>query len=445
MGRVMRIRKRKKKKVENESVSYNCDVEYLELIKWMKEHGWKPSCKLVSTYFNKTGRGLMAKEKIFAGTAIAKIPYELLITVKTALQSDISWIFTNGNAFTTQQVLSTFLAWEYHLEEMSVWRKYLNCLPKNFSYPAFCEDISWLPESIRGKVEDIKEKIKRTFNSVCQYIENKKCNHCGLSLSNIFTYDLYLWGWCVVSTRAIYLCPKINSQDSVLLTDENTLALAPYIDLFNHSYESDVKAYVIESEGIYQIETLISFSKNQQIFINYGPLSNDRLFVEYGFIIPSNIQDFVGFSYDDILTAVNQLFPANKHINEFRLKFLKQRNLFTKICCYADGLSWDCQALIYVFLCSPAVNIEEIKHNIFSDKFKSMCSEDINRVAELIIKIKYKSYEDELILMKQHNLNPNIRIDCFSVACSLFEEHLKLLDKCLTTLQNTENYLLGCT
>lgn len=437
MGRVLRIRKRKKRNVKNESVTFNRDVEYLELIKWMKEHGWKPSCKMVSSHFNETGRGLMTKERIFAGTAIAKIPFKLLITVKTVLQSKISWIFTNQHSFTTQQVISTFLVWEHHLKESSVWKKYINCLPETFSCPVFCSDISWLPETIREKVEEMKNKILRTYKSICQYVENKKCTHCGINLSDVFTYDVYLWAWCVVSTRAVYLCPEINSQNSVLLTDENTLALAPYIDLFNHSYKCEVKAYAIESEGIYQIETLIPFPKNQQIFINYGPLSNDRLFIEYGFIIPSNIQDSVTFTYDEVLRATNQLFPGNQAINEFRLRFLNQRKLFSKICSYADGLTWDCQALIYVFSCSPRVNIEEIKQNIFSDKFKSMCSDDISRVAEILIKEKCQCYERELIRLKQYHVTAEIN-QCFSIAYSLYEEHLRLLRKCLTTVKNTD-------
>lgn len=438
MGRALRIRKRKKKNKENEAICFNRDVEYLELIQWMKEHGWKPCCKLVSSYFNKTGRGLMAKERIFAGTAIAKIPYKLLITVKTVLQSDISWIFTNKNTFFTQQVLSSFIVWENHLGESSFWKKYINCLPKTFSCPVFCNDIDWLPPNIREKVQDAKDKVTKTFNRILQFLGQQKCIHCGINLNDIFTYDVYLWAWCVVSTRAVYLCPKINSQNSILLADENNLALAPYIDLFNHSYKSEVKAYAVESEGIYQIETLIPFTKNEQIFINYGPLSNDRLFTDYGFVIPSNIQDSVTFSYDNVLSATNQLFPSNKPINEFRLKFLKQRNLFSKICCCADGISWDCQALIYVFICSPGMNIEEIKQNIFSDKFRMMCSTDIARVTELLLDSKYENYTRELSLLKQHDSSPKIRKDCFSVACTLYEEYLRLLDKCRIVINDDD-------
>ncbi|XP_065201968.1 SET domain-containing protein 4 [Planococcus citri] len=438
MGRALRIRKRKNKNKKNETASFSRDVEYLELIQWMKEHGWKPSCKLVSSHFTKTGRGLMAKERIFAGTAIAKIPYKLLITVKTVLQSDIKWIFTNKNAFITQQVLSAFLVWEHHLGELSVWKKYMNCLPKTFSCPVFCSDIDWLPKTIREKVLDMKDKVMKTFNSILNCIGFHKCIHCGINLSDIFIYDVYLWAWCVVSTRAVYLSPKINSQNSILLTDENNLALAPYVDLFNHSYDSEVKAYAVESEGIYQIETLIPFLKNEQIFINYGPLSNDRLFIDYGFIIPSNIQDDVAFSYENVLSATNQLFPSNKPINEFRLKFLKQRNLFSKICCYAGGISWDCQALIYVFICSPEVNIEEIKLNIFSDRFKLLCSANIARVAELLLATKYEDYKHELNVLKQHHSNPAIREDCFSAACMLYEEHLSLLNKCKTSLKDNK-------
>ncbi len=433
MGRALRMRKRKK---TNPGVNFvvNTTTEHLELIKWMKEFGWKPSCRLVSAYFKNTGRGLMAKQNIRERSAIAKIPYKLLITVRTVLESRIAWLFTNNQYFTTQQVLSVFLVWENHLGEASFWRKYLDCLPKTFSCPAYCSDVKWLPSSLKEKVLATQSLIRRTYESVISLMGCRKCDHCDLLMSSWFTYERYLWAWCVVSTRAVYLCPKYNSQNLILLSDENNLALAPYVDLFNHSYATEVKAYVIESENVYQIETLTPFAKNREVFINYGPLSNDRLFVDYGFIIPSNIQDSVAFTFDTVLQVANELVSANASINKFRGKFLAEKKLFTNVSCHSKGLSWDCQALIYVFSCPADTKIDTIKQAVFTNKFKEHSWDAICRIGSAIVETKRdecaKEYDD---LQSQQDAVRMFR-ECFCVAADLLNERMKLLNECIRTL-----------
>lgn len=438
MGRVLRIRKRKKNHTQQKSFTLNSETEYLELIKWMKESGWQPTCKLVSAYFQNTGRGLLAKKRIFPGTAIAKIPYKLLITVKTVIESQISWLFVSKEFFSTQQVLSSFLVWECHLDELSGWKKYLNCLPKKFSCPVFCNDISWLPQYVAEKVQDVKTNILKTYDAILKIICSKYCSHCNVPLSSIFTYDIYLWAWCVVTTRAVYLCPDLNKQNVILLNDDNNLALAPYVDLFNHTYGAEVRAYVVESEGMYQIETLKPSPKNHEIFINYGPLSNDRLFIDYGFIIPSNIQDAVMFSYEDVLDAVNDLIPSNKCINVSRCSFLQKKKMFHNVSCHALGLSWDCQALMYVFICPPDIKIEEIKQNIFSNRFKKHSKHDIVRVAEKVITRKRTYYEQELTELKRCSSAARMYKECFDTTCALLKEQIDVLDKC-TSFLNSKN------
>lgn len=433
MGRIFRVRKRKKKNTLDHP-RVNSTKEYLELIDWMKKSGWKPSCKLVSAHFQNTGRGLMAKKKIVAGSAIARIPYRLLITVKTVLESAIRWIFDVKRFFSTQQVLSTFLIWEAHLEHLSTWKNYIDCLPTTFSCPAFCDDVSWLPTFLLEKAEDVRGNISKTYSVIRESIQSEKCAHCSREMSSIFTFQKYVWAWCIVSTRAVYLCPKFNAQNYIMLSDENNLALAPYIDLFNHSYTADVKTCVIESEGVYQIETAVAFEKNSQVFINYGPLSNDRLFMDYGFIIPTNVQDSVVISYDVVLRAANDYTPLNRHINEYRCKFLREKGLFTNVSCYAGGLSWDCQALIYVFSCAASCKIDDIKQNIFSDRFKKDSWETICDIGKSIIDAKLVEFEKELRALNERGTAVEMFGDCFVVASNLLREYIDLLNRCYICL-----------
>ena len=88
---------------------------------------------------------------------------------------------------------------------------------------------------------------------------------------------------------------------------KKSLALAPFLDMFNHSSDANTKMYIDFDNELYILKTLNSFRKHQQIFIKYGPHSNLKLLIEYGFIIPCNHYDFIEFSFDDVITSAREI------------------------------------------------------------------------------------------------------------------------------------------
>jgi hypothetical protein len=82
----------------------------------------------------------------------------------------------------------------------------------------------------------------------------------------------------------------------------NCMALAPYLDFLNHSTDMEVDAKFNKVTRRYEIYTKTPYKKGQQVFISYGPHSNDTLFLEYGFTVKHNPHSTV--QMDDVLKLV---------------------------------------------------------------------------------------------------------------------------------------------
>ena len=112
-----------------------------------------------------------------------------------------------------------------------------------------------------------------------------------------------------------------NSGHELLSSRHGNLALAPLLDLLNHSPHVQVRAtrhviatlscllldlqitsltsrhcpvcrqvsagFNVESQ-CYEISSQCSYRKHEQVFISYGPHDNIKLLVEYGFTVPDN-------------------------------------------------------------------------------------------------------------------------------------------------------------
>lgn len=63
-----------------------------------------------------------------------------------------------------------------------------------------------------------------------------ECHHP--DFTNVMTFEYYVWAWSVVNTRCVYMKQPLSphvSQD-----EEDHFALAPYLDLLNHSSKAQV-------------------------------------------------------------------------------------------------------------------------------------------------------------------------------------------------------------
>ncbi|KAJ2368785.1 hypothetical protein H4S01_001393 [Coemansia sp. RSA 2610] len=79
--------------------------------------------------------------------------------------------------------------------------------------------------------------------------------------------------------------PKASCLDMLLLPigKRDSIALAPVLDLLNHSYQASVSTYFDAKCRRFVIKTLRPYHKGDEVFISYGPHDNGFMLAEYGF------------------------------------------------------------------------------------------------------------------------------------------------------------------
>lgn len=149
----------------------------------------------------------------------------------------------------------------------------------------------------------------------------------------IFNYSALEWAWCTINTRTIYMK---HSQRECFSLEPDVYALAPYLDLLNHSPNVQVKAAFNEQTRSYEIRTNSQCKKYEEVFICYGPHDNQRLLLEYGFVTTDNPHSTVYVSSDTLL----KYFPPLDKQRDAKLSILKDHDFLQNLTFGWDGPSW---------------------------------------------------------------------------------------------------------
>nr|CAG4641532.1 EOG090X02PU [Eurycercus lamellatus] len=226
---------------------------------------------------------------------------------------------------------------------------YLSTLPQEFSVGALCNDkeIAMLPTSLQIDVICSRDYLQKKFLR----IQNVWKEIWNLELC----FDFFKWAWFCVNTRAVFYkdCEdSVNASGSSHLPEYN-MALAPYLDMLNHNTKAAIEANFNPRTQCYEIRTLQKIPKFSEVFINYGPHDNLKLFLEYGFIIPGNIHSVIKFELEHLtkFTFMKKTSPKKK-------QFLQQLSKNQKLFCCQEGFSWDAQ-IVLAILCTEEVDISK--------------------------------------------------------------------------------------
>ena len=129
--------------------------------------------------------------------------------------------------------LCTFLVSEKHAGDQSPWKPYLEVLPKTYTCPVCLEPevVNLLPGPLKSKAREQRSRVWEFFSSSRDFFSSLQPLFPE-AVESIFSYSALLWAWCTVNTRAVYMKQRPRQCFS---TEPDTCALAPYLDLLNHS------------------------------------------------------------------------------------------------------------------------------------------------------------------------------------------------------------------
>uniref|UniRef100_A0A8C8ZJG9 SET domain containing 4 n=1 Tax=Prolemur simus TaxID=1328070 RepID=A0A8C8ZJG9_PROSS len=317
-GRTSRIRRRKLfRSSESRGVSESYKYEFIELKKWLKDRKFEDT-NLTPACFPGTGRGLMSKTSLREGQMIISLPESCLLTTDTVIQSYLGAYITKWKPPPSPLLaLCTFLVSEKHAGDQSPWKPYLDILPKAYTCPVCLEPevVNLLPKPLKAKAEEQRVHVQQFFASSRDFFSSLQPLF-GEAVDSIFSYSAILWAWCTVNTRAVYLRPR---RQECLSAEPDTCALAPYLDLLNHSSHVQVKAAFNEETRCYELRTASSWRKHEEVFICYGHHDNHRLLLEYGFVSIRNPHACVYVSREIL---VKYLPSTDKQMNK-KISILK--------------------------------------------------------------------------------------------------------------------------
>lgn len=382
MGRTFRQRKRNSAR---RTTSLSSDPNFIRLTRWMHSKGWIEASPLVLAKFSNTGRGLMAKKFIKEGDILVSIPDSLLITTATVATSTVGhYLRSKETHFNCQEVLATFLVWERHFKNSSKWNDYIQTLPRDFSVPHTVDlnHFQSFPWFLQDQALCALELAKNSFSNVTAFFDGRPCTHCQRPIQTFFTWESFLWGWCCVNTRAVFIEPGDVPSHHLHIRDRNCLALAPYLDMFNHSDTAQVQVGLNKSNNCYEIKTSKSIKKYSEAFINYGPHANSKLFLEYGFVLPSNPHDIIPLRFSDLTRACKAAEVSIEYEFE-KVMFIQKYDLATQLYISSSGLSWNCSTLLKILL-SSTNSTKVWEHISFKSCDRSSVSDELKRAAESI-------------------------------------------------------------
>ncbi|XP_062970461.1 SET domain-containing protein 4 [Cynocephalus volans] len=334
-GRTSRIRRRKLfRSSESRGVSESYKSEFIELKKWLKDRKFEDR-NLTPARFPGTGRGLLSRTSLQEGEIIISLPESCLLTTDTVIRSYLGVYITKWKPpLSPLLALCTFLVSEKHAGDRSLWKPYLEILPKAYTCPVCLEPevVNLLPKPLKEKAEQQRACVQEFFASSRDFFSSLQPLFAE-AVDSIFSYSALLWAWCTVNTRAVYL--RCRRQEC-LSSEPDTCVLAPYLDLLNHSPHVQVKAAFNEETRCYEIRTASSCRKHEEVFICYGPHDNHRLLLDYGFVSTRNPHACVYVSREIL---VKYLPSTDKQVNK-KISILKDHGFIENLTFGWDGPSW---------------------------------------------------------------------------------------------------------
>ncbi|XP_045140503.1 SET domain-containing protein 4 isoform X2 [Echinops telfairi] len=373
--------------------------------------------------------------KHIVGQMIISVPESCLLTTDTVIRSYLGAYITKWKPPPSPLLaLCTFLVSEKHAGDRSPWKPYLDTLPEAYTCPVCLEPevVNLLPRPLITKAREQRSCVGEFYTSSRDFFSSLQPLFSE-AVESIFTYSALLWAWCTVNTRAVYLSHR---RHGCLSTEPDTCALAPFLDLLNHSPDIQVKAAFNEETHCYEIRAASRCRKHEEVFICYGPHDNHRLLLEYGFVSPRNPHACVYVSRDIL---VKYLPSTDKQMSK-KIAILKDHGFLENLTFGWDGPSWRLLTALKL-LCLEAGEFTCWKKVLLGEIIS-----DTNEKASLDITRKICSYfieESNAVLQKvSHMKDEEVALtNQLTLVETLWAEELKILQASATILGSLQTGL----
>ncbi|XP_037933447.1 SET domain-containing protein 4 [Teleopsis dalmanni] len=419
MGRTSRVRRRLHRKSTHEEGNFLPD-----LYKYMHSKGWKNESQLTVRDFSETGRGICYKQTQINNhdNIIIKVPIKSFITIATLETDDdfkqvfSSVEFSEENRINFQELLALYLCYQNHLQQRSPLYAYLQTIPRSFTNPYFCtlDEMRCLPEELLEKIIAQKTTIKTSYANLRKILATNHCACCGLHFLDVtFTIQLYEWAYFAVNSRTVHLSTNyVTTNNGVffkkLLNNAPTMALAPFLDMANHSDKINTCPMVIANDKN-ELEFMIKLERSslptkpfEQLYISYGMCTNFRLLTDYGFSLPGNRHEVFTITLSDIekfIKAGKNGYGYSFHRNKF--KFIRDHNLHdAMLIIFDEGMSHNLHLVLHLLF-----KVESYFPNILSEIAFGDAQQLADVQLELNLLLEYKISEYTTFLQQLSRLN----------------------------------------
>lgn len=328
-----------------------------QLMQFLGQNKWRNEGELKVAGFPGTGRGIRTgrKRDYQVDETLIDMPFSVFISLIT-LMDDKGFRkhcldnLESGSS-STQLILTVYVLYQQHLGDKSKWRAYIESLPESLSTPHFCTQseldcVPMIRSLVAKSIQDINSAFKSAFAS-------STCECCGHKLVDLISTDKLLLMYYLVNSRSVYCDPRLIRSHCIAplpSSDEPNMALAPFLDLFNHSdaVETESLLYLDKktSQLHYQLVTKTEMSGSGQLFINYGNHDNFKLLTEYGFIIEGNRHEKIDLSMpqiEDFMRSYPKFYHAKK------VAFIKSQDMHSKVFISEEGLSYNLETILKIF------------------------------------------------------------------------------------------------
>ncbi|OAG25717.1 SET domain-containing protein [Alternaria alternata] len=258
--------------------------QHTQFVDWAKSNGVEIN-GIAPARFSGRGMGIVAAKDIKKGDKLVHVSNKSLVHV--ALPS-IHAFKLPENTTVHGKLAASLSLWysgqephSYHLWQ-DVWptqQDFKSTMP--IHYPSSLQSL--LPPACKTLLAKQRANLEKDWATHSTHLPPS------------ITKSLYTYTWLIVNTRTFYWeYPDLPNAHPRLpkrrpkLTADDCYCMCPLIDYFNHSDNGCHPQH--DSQG-YSVTADRPYSAGEEVFVTYGPHTNDFLLVEYGFILDQNVHD----------------------------------------------------------------------------------------------------------------------------------------------------------